>query len=34
VTLTSTFSSVVPNLVNLSAGGITLSASACYPNNS
>ena len=34
VTLTSTFTSVVPNLVHLSAGGITLSASACYPNNS
>lgn len=34
VTLTVTFTSVVPNLVHLSAGGITLSASACYPNNS
>lgn len=34
VTLTSTFTSVVPSLVLLNAGGITLSASACYPNNS
>lgn len=34
VTLTSTFNSVVPNLVHLAAGGITLTASACYPNNS
>lgn len=34
VTLTSTFSSVVPNLVQLSTGGISLTASACYPNNS
>jgi Flp pilus assembly protein TadG len=34
VTLTSTFTSVVPSLVLLSTGGITLSASACYPNNS
>jgi Flp pilus assembly protein TadG len=33
VILTSTFNSVVPNLVQLSAGGITLTASACYPNN-
>jgi Flp pilus assembly protein TadG len=31
VTLTSTFTSVVPSLVQL-GGGITLSASACYPN--
>jgi Flp pilus assembly protein TadG len=34
VTLTSTFTSVVPNLVKLASGGITLTASACYPNNS
>jgi TadE-like protein len=34
VTLTSTFNSVVPNLVQLGAGGITMTASACYPNNS
>ncbi len=34
VTLTKTFTSVVPLLVHLSAGGITLTASACYPNNS
>ncbi len=33
VTLTSTFNSVVPNLVQLSTGGVTLTASACYPNN-
>jgi Flp pilus assembly protein TadG len=34
VTLTSTFNSVVPNLMLLSTGGVTLSAAACYPNNS
>jgi Flp pilus assembly protein TadG len=34
VTLTSTFNSVVPSLIQLSSGGITLTASACYPNNS
>ncbi len=34
VTLTSTFTSVAPTLVQLGAGGITLTASACYPNNS
>lgn len=34
VTLTSTFTSVAPKLVQLASGGITLSASACYPNNS
>ena len=34
VTLTKTFTSVVPLLVHLSAGGITFTASACYPNNS
>jgi Flp pilus assembly protein TadG len=34
VTLTSTFNSVVPNLIELSTGGVTLTASACYPNNS
>jgi len=33
VTLTSTFTSVAPSLVNLATGGITLTASACYPNN-
>ncbi len=33
VTLTSTFNSVVPQLIELSTGGITLTASACYPNN-
>jgi Flp pilus assembly protein TadG len=34
VTLTSTFNSVAPKLVKLNAGGVTLTASACYPNNS
>lgn len=34
VTLTSTFTSVVPSLIQLGASGITLTASACYPNNS
>jgi Flp pilus assembly protein TadG len=34
VTLTSTFNSVVPKLIELGTGGITLTASACYPNNS
>jgi Flp pilus assembly protein TadG len=34
VTLTSTFTSVVPKLVRLAAGGTTLTATACYPNNS
>jgi Flp pilus assembly protein TadG len=34
VTLTSTFTSVVPTLVHLSTSGVSLSASACYPNNS
>ena len=34
VTLTSTFNSVVPQLVKIATGGVTLSASACYPNNS
>jgi Flp pilus assembly protein TadG len=34
VTLTSTFTSVVPKLVRLAAGGTTLTAIACYPNNS
>ncbi len=34
VTLTKTFTSAVPLLVHLSAGGITLTASGCYPNNS
>lgn len=34
VTLTSTFNSVVPSLVHLNSSGLTLTASACYPNNS
>ncbi|HTV45630.1 MAG TPA: TadE/TadG family type IV pilus assembly protein [Stellaceae bacterium] len=34
VTVTSTFKSVVPELIQLSSSGITLTASACYPNNS
>lgn len=34
VTLTSTFNSVAPSLVQLAAGGTTLSATACFPNNS
>jgi Flp pilus assembly protein TadG len=34
VTLTSTFTSPVAALILLSAGGITLSESTCYPNNS
>lgn len=34
VTLTKTFNSVVPNLIHLGSGGIPLTASACYPNNS
>jgi Flp pilus assembly protein TadG len=34
VTLTSTFNSVVPQIVQLAAGGTTLTATACYPNNS
>ena len=34
VTLTSTFTSVVPELVHIGTGGIALTASACYPNNS
>ncbi|HEY3908747.1 MAG TPA: TadE/TadG family type IV pilus assembly protein [Stellaceae bacterium] len=34
MTLTSTFNSVAPGLVQLATGGITLTASACYPNNS
>jgi len=33
VTLTSTFNSVAPTLVHLGAGGITLTETACYPNN-
>ena len=32
VTLSSTFTSVVPNLVHLATGGTTLTATACYPN--
>jgi Flp pilus assembly protein TadG len=34
VTLTSTFTSAVPQIVQLAAGGTTLTATACYPNNS
>ena len=34
VTLTSTFTSVAPSLVRLAAGGTTLTATACFPNNS
>jgi Flp pilus assembly protein TadG len=34
VTLTSTFTSVVPKIVQLAAGGTSLTASACFPNNS
>ena len=33
VSLAFTFTSVVPNLVNISSGGIPLSATACFPNN-
>jgi len=33
VSLATTFQSVVPRLVNISGGGIPLSASACFPNN-
>jgi hypothetical protein len=33
VTLTSIFTSVVPQIVRLAAGGTTLTATACYPNN-
>lgn len=33
VTLTSTFNTPVPKIVLLAAGGTTLTASACYPNN-
>ena len=32
VTLTSTFYSAVPQLVQLAAGGTSLTASACFPN--
>ena len=34
VTLTYQFTSVAPNLVQLAAGGTTLTATACFPNNS
>lgn len=34
VTLTSSFTSVVPNLLQLATGGASLTATACYPNNS
>jgi len=34
VTLTSTFTSVAPNLLQFAAGGTTLTATACFPNNS
>jgi Flp pilus assembly protein TadG len=33
VTLTSTFNTPVPAIVLLAAGGTTLTATACYPNN-
>jgi Flp pilus assembly protein TadG len=33
VTVTTTFTSVVPNLLQLATGGTTLTATACYPNN-
>jgi Flp pilus assembly protein TadG len=33
VTLTSTFTTPVPQLVLLAAGGTSLSATSCYPNN-
>jgi Flp pilus assembly protein TadG len=33
VQITSTFNTPVPQLVQLAAGGTTLTASACYPNN-
>ena len=33
VILTSSFNSVVPKLIEFATGGITLTASACYPNN-
>ena len=33
VTLTSTFTTPVPQLVMLSSGGTSLTATACYPNN-
>lgn len=34
VTLTITFATVVPQIVLLAAGGTSLTATACYPNNS
>ena len=34
VTITNTFTSAVPQIVQLAAGGTTLTATACYPNNS
>jgi Flp pilus assembly protein TadG len=33
VTITKTFTSAVPQIVQLAAGGTTLTATACYPNN-
>jgi Flp pilus assembly protein TadG len=33
VTITNSFNTPVPQLVQLAAGGATLTASACYPNN-
>jgi Flp pilus assembly protein TadG len=33
VTLTNTFNTAVPAIVLLAAGGTTLTATACYPNN-
>jgi Flp pilus assembly protein TadG len=34
VTITSTFTTPVPQIVLLAAGGTSLSATACFPNNS
>lgn len=34
VTITSTFNTAVPQIVLLAAGGTSLSATACFPNNS
>jgi Flp pilus assembly protein TadG len=34
VSLAVTFQSVVPKLLNISSGGLLLTATACFPNNS
>jgi Flp pilus assembly protein TadG len=34
ITLSYVFNSVVPSIVHLSSGGVSLNVSACYPNNS